>query len=205
MQGPRRRRDRARHARRLHPRPRLPPRLLPARGERHRLRRRRRRRADPGDEPGRPADAAARHRRRDLGATRSRSSKPGARAPRGHPLRRDRRRRPSTWPRSASASREEAQLARELDEAAYEKRHRALVARRADTEEAAEELIQCVPPAVPVARPRPLLAQAGRAGRPQAPRSAPGREGAPVLELRSPRRAGSLSDERRAPCASVHV
>jgi glyoxylase-like metal-dependent hydrolase (beta-lactamase superfamily II) len=41
---------------------------------------------------------------------------------------------------------EEAQLARELDEAHYEKRHRALVAMRADTEEAAEELIQCVPP-----------------------------------------------------------
>jgi glyoxylase-like metal-dependent hydrolase (beta-lactamase superfamily II) len=41
---------------------------------------------------------------------------------------------------------EEAQLARELDEHAYEKRHRALVAMRADTEEAAEELIQCVPP-----------------------------------------------------------
>jgi glyoxylase-like metal-dependent hydrolase (beta-lactamase superfamily II) len=41
---------------------------------------------------------------------------------------------------------EEAQLARELDEAKYEKRHRALVALRADTEEAAEELIQAVPP-----------------------------------------------------------
>jgi glyoxylase-like metal-dependent hydrolase (beta-lactamase superfamily II) len=41
---------------------------------------------------------------------------------------------------------EEAQLARELDEAEYEKRHRALVTLRADTEEAAEELIQCVPP-----------------------------------------------------------
>ncbi len=41
---------------------------------------------------------------------------------------------------------EEAQLARDLDETKYEKRHRALVALRADTEEAAEELIQCVPP-----------------------------------------------------------
>jgi glyoxylase-like metal-dependent hydrolase (beta-lactamase superfamily II) len=41
---------------------------------------------------------------------------------------------------------EEAQLARELDEAAYEERHRALVAARASTEEAAAELIQCVPP-----------------------------------------------------------
>jgi glyoxylase-like metal-dependent hydrolase (beta-lactamase superfamily II) len=41
---------------------------------------------------------------------------------------------------------EEARLARELDEAKYEKRHRALVALRADTEEAAEELIQAVPP-----------------------------------------------------------
>jgi glyoxylase-like metal-dependent hydrolase (beta-lactamase superfamily II) len=41
---------------------------------------------------------------------------------------------------------EEAQLARELDEAAYEERHRALVASRASTEEAAAELIQCVPP-----------------------------------------------------------
>ena len=41
---------------------------------------------------------------------------------------------------------EEAQLARDLDEAEYEKRHRALVTLRADTEEAAEELIQAVPP-----------------------------------------------------------
>jgi len=41
---------------------------------------------------------------------------------------------------------EEAQLARELDEAAYEERHRALVASRASTEEAAAELTQCVPP-----------------------------------------------------------
>jgi glyoxylase-like metal-dependent hydrolase (beta-lactamase superfamily II) len=41
---------------------------------------------------------------------------------------------------------EEAQSARELDEAAYEERHRALVAIRASTEEAAAELIQCVPP-----------------------------------------------------------
>jgi glyoxylase-like metal-dependent hydrolase (beta-lactamase superfamily II) len=41
---------------------------------------------------------------------------------------------------------EEAQLARELDEASYERRHRALVATRADTEEAAAELIHCVPP-----------------------------------------------------------
>jgi glyoxylase-like metal-dependent hydrolase (beta-lactamase superfamily II) len=42
--------------------------------------------------------------------------------------------------------REEARLARELDEAAYEARHRALVTERASSEEAAAELIQCVPP-----------------------------------------------------------
>ena len=41
---------------------------------------------------------------------------------------------------------EEARLARELDEEAYEQRHRALIASRAATEQAAEELIQCVPP-----------------------------------------------------------
>ena len=41
---------------------------------------------------------------------------------------------------------EEATLAQSLSEAQYEKRHRALVAMRASTEEAAEELIQCVPP-----------------------------------------------------------
>jgi glyoxylase-like metal-dependent hydrolase (beta-lactamase superfamily II) len=41
---------------------------------------------------------------------------------------------------------EEAQLARDLDEAAYEERHRSMVATLASTEEAAEELIQCVPP-----------------------------------------------------------
>lgn len=42
--------------------------------------------------------------------------------------------------------REEAQLARELDEAAYERRHRERVATAASTPEAAAELIQCVPP-----------------------------------------------------------
>jgi glyoxylase-like metal-dependent hydrolase (beta-lactamase superfamily II) len=42
--------------------------------------------------------------------------------------------------------REEAQLARKLDEAAYEERHRARVAERATDPDAAAELIQCVPP-----------------------------------------------------------
>jgi glyoxylase-like metal-dependent hydrolase (beta-lactamase superfamily II) len=42
--------------------------------------------------------------------------------------------------------REEAQLARELPEDAYEQHHRDLVAKRAENTEAAEELIQCVPP-----------------------------------------------------------
>jgi glyoxylase-like metal-dependent hydrolase (beta-lactamase superfamily II) len=41
---------------------------------------------------------------------------------------------------------EEAQLARELSEPDYELRHRELVAARASSEEAAAELIQCVPP-----------------------------------------------------------
>jgi glyoxylase-like metal-dependent hydrolase (beta-lactamase superfamily II) len=42
--------------------------------------------------------------------------------------------------------REEAQLARELPEGDYEAHHRALVAERSETPEAAAELIQCVPP-----------------------------------------------------------
>lgn len=42
--------------------------------------------------------------------------------------------------------REEAQLARELSENAYEARHRKLVAEHAESAGAAEELIQCVPP-----------------------------------------------------------
>jgi glyoxylase-like metal-dependent hydrolase (beta-lactamase superfamily II) len=42
--------------------------------------------------------------------------------------------------------REEAQLARELSEADYEARHRRLVAERAESDDAAAELIQCVPP-----------------------------------------------------------
>jgi glyoxylase-like metal-dependent hydrolase (beta-lactamase superfamily II) len=42
--------------------------------------------------------------------------------------------------------REEAQQARELSEDAYEQRHRKLVAEHAESEEAAAELIQCVPP-----------------------------------------------------------
>jgi glyoxylase-like metal-dependent hydrolase (beta-lactamase superfamily II) len=49
-------------------------------------------------------------------------------------------------PRARQRLREEAQLAKELDEAAYEERHRARVAEAADTEQAAKELIQCVPP-----------------------------------------------------------
>ena len=73
-----RRRGRARHARRLHPRPRLPPRLLPARGERHRLRRRRRRGPHPGREPDRPPDAAAGHRHRDLARLDRDRRSPGA-------------------------------------------------------------------------------------------------------------------------------
>jgi glyoxylase-like metal-dependent hydrolase (beta-lactamase superfamily II) len=42
--------------------------------------------------------------------------------------------------------REEAQLARELSEQDYEARHRARVAEHAESEEAAAELLQCVPP-----------------------------------------------------------
>jgi glyoxylase-like metal-dependent hydrolase (beta-lactamase superfamily II) len=42
--------------------------------------------------------------------------------------------------------RHEAQLARDLPEDAYERRHRDLVAERAESTEAAAELIQCVPP-----------------------------------------------------------
>ncbi len=42
--------------------------------------------------------------------------------------------------------REEADLARELPEDEYETRHRALVAERADSEQAAERLLQAVPP-----------------------------------------------------------
>jgi glyoxylase-like metal-dependent hydrolase (beta-lactamase superfamily II) len=41
---------------------------------------------------------------------------------------------------------QEAELARDLGEDEYESRHRALVAERASTAEAAEELLQCVPP-----------------------------------------------------------
>ncbi len=42
--------------------------------------------------------------------------------------------------------REEAALARDLDESEYERRHRARVAEQAGSEETAAELIQCVPP-----------------------------------------------------------
>ncbi len=42
--------------------------------------------------------------------------------------------------------REEATLARDLSEDAYEQRHRDLVAERAESADSAEELIQCVPP-----------------------------------------------------------
>jgi glyoxylase-like metal-dependent hydrolase (beta-lactamase superfamily II) len=49
-------------------------------------------------------------------------------------------------PRVRERLREEAELARDLDEAAYETRHRERVAASAETPEAAAELIQCVPP-----------------------------------------------------------
>ena len=49
-------------------------------------------------------------------------------------------------PRVRERLREEAALARELDEDAYEQRHRDRVAEAAETPEAAAELIQCVPP-----------------------------------------------------------
>jgi hypothetical protein len=42
--------------------------------------------------------------------------------------------------------REEAQLARELSEDAYEQRHRDRVSEQAESADAAAELIQCVPP-----------------------------------------------------------
>jgi len=42
--------------------------------------------------------------------------------------------------------REEAQLARELNEHDYEQRHRQRVAEHAENQEAVEEMIQCVPP-----------------------------------------------------------
>ena len=49
-------------------------------------------------------------------------------------------------PRVRERLREEAELARELDEEAYEARHRTRVQKAAETPEAAAELIQCVPP-----------------------------------------------------------
>jgi len=49
-------------------------------------------------------------------------------------------------PRVRERLREEAALARNLDEGAYEERHRARVAEAAETPESAAELIQCVPP-----------------------------------------------------------
>jgi glyoxylase-like metal-dependent hydrolase (beta-lactamase superfamily II) len=49
-------------------------------------------------------------------------------------------------PRVRERLREEAGLARDLDEGTYEERHRARVAEVAETPEAAAELIQCVPP-----------------------------------------------------------
>jgi glyoxylase-like metal-dependent hydrolase (beta-lactamase superfamily II) len=53
---------------------------------------------------------------------------------------------PEHLPRVRERLREEAELARRLDEEAYEERHRARVAESAETPEAAAELIQCVPP-----------------------------------------------------------
>jgi glyoxylase-like metal-dependent hydrolase (beta-lactamase superfamily II) len=49
-------------------------------------------------------------------------------------------------PRVRERLHEEASLARELDEVAYEERHRVRVAAAAESPEAAAELIQCVPP-----------------------------------------------------------
>ena len=142
-----RRRDGARHARRLHARPRLPPRLLPARGERHRLRRRRRRGPHPGDRtwssprPRRPTSTSR------PGRTRSAIVEGWEpRAARASPTSARSTTRTSIWRWSASGCARRPGLARELDEEDYEARHRARVAEHASSEEAAAELIQCVPP-----------------------------------------------------------
>ena len=102
--------------------------------------------ADPGLGPGRPPHAAARHRRRDLGGLDSaivESWKPERLAlthfgaiddPVPHlALVRER-------------LREEAQLARELSEDDYERQPPRPRRRTRRSTEAAEELIQCVPP-----------------------------------------------------------
>ncbi len=78
---------------RLHARPRLAPRLLPARG--HRIRRRRRRRSDHALDAGHPADAAARHRHRGLARVDRAHRRLAAAAARDDALRRQRRRRRS--------------------------------------------------------------------------------------------------------------
>ena len=89
--------------RRVHARARLAPRQLPARAERHRVRRRRGRRADPAARLRDGADAAARRRRRGLGPLARPRRGLGAAGARADPLRPRRRRRPAPRRRCASA------------------------------------------------------------------------------------------------------
>ncbi len=76
------------------PGPRLPPRLLPTRGEWDGVCRRRRRLPDPAVQLGAAADAAARHRHRDLGRVARPCRWLGAGAPGADALRGGRGRRP---------------------------------------------------------------------------------------------------------------
>ena len=102
---PRRRRDRPRHARRLHAGPRLPPRLLPPRGDRHRLRRRRRRLPHPADRPGRSRRPRPRTSTSSSGKSRSTSSRPGRRRSSPSPTSARSTTRPPTSPRPAPPAR----------------------------------------------------------------------------------------------------
>ena len=141
-----RRRDGPGDAGRLHPRPRLPPRLLPARGQRHRLRRRRRRRPHPALEPDRAPHPAAGHRRRGLGRLDRHRRGLAARAPRPDPLRRRSRTRAehlADGPRApARGGRAGPRALRgRLRAPTCERRSRASL-----DPEAAAELLQAVPP-----------------------------------------------------------
>ena len=140
------RRDGARHARRLHPRPRLPPRLLPARGERHRLRRRRRRRPHPGLDlvvpPTPPPDIDVEAWEDSIGIVEglaSRSASPSPTSARSTTP-------PRTWRSSASACARRPSWPASCPRTTTSARHRDRVAERAEATEAADELIQCVPP-----------------------------------------------------------
>ena len=153
--------------RRVHARPRLPPRLLPARADRLGLRRRHGRRAHPAAELHAGADAAARHRRRGVGALARHDRRLGARR-RSALTHFGPGRRPADAARARA--REPAPRRPSFAERARPRTASSRPTRAASTSsagEAADAILQAAPPDQLFLGPRALARSKSRAGYPR--------------------------------------